>query len=517
MDNRDELISITSGSTNVKVGETADIVILIGPDDLGDTSLQQFYGRLQQDCEAKGLKYVILGNGLDAINTDDFDNLPKANHIAILAHGANDPENYNMHLFGLRSKDDPRRTYSAELIQTLQYNTGATKIIANGCWSGKINEDVQNSGSGFLLPDTEIITAASPEAMVQAYSAGAVIQDFVTVIAESKAYDTTVSMNDMFGRCLLRNPETMTYGNNIPEGYQNFTARREDRATLSNPTAERWINHNIANFNEFLFNIDVSAYMPPPITQAYIESYRKQSFLNHLWHCDVDQVEAILKNDPDILKSLGQNETSALFFAMTNIGTYETHSAYGRSIDPKGMLAVLIEHDPKELERFVTNAFNHDPAYQQRNAKINSFLLQHAMENKSPHIIQALVIFNSKLPPELKIAITSDLMQIYQLNKIHSKQSNVDFSQVIGKQSPSKENTSQNPKQIDPESARQSLERQSRTNSDNKYKNYTNPNKHHDGKTTVITPEQLDAFKKSLDSAENCAPETSTSTTSKLK
>ena len=337
------MIQFYSGKTNVNEGETADIVLVIGPDPAGHTDLQEAAARFERQCQQQGLKYVILGGGENPVDPGDIARLPKAKNASMLGHGGAKPT----HTMRFYSKDKPA-TPSVDMIQALQNQTGAKRFIANACWSGKINQNIQDQGKNFLLPGTEIITAASADSMVRSDLASHVMDNYIAAIGEAKSHHAEPEMRNIFRGCLSWNPETMTYGKQTANGYEKFTVRREDRAASSNHNVESWMNNNVNNYNQFLNSVGEKNVAPIEMTAQRSESYRQRSFLYHVYQCDIPAVKAILNLDPDILKRIGPNAASALFLALSRTDGYERAVKYGRTdVNAREMFKVLIEHDHK--------------------------------------------------------------------------------------------------------------------------------------------------------------------------
>ncbi len=332
-------IVFTNGVGNVAVGEKADLVISIGKDNPGHDILQTQIAALKADCEAKGLKYVILGDGKNEISASDIDILPRSNHLIVYAHGKIDKKT-GLHTINLMTgKGD--NTF--EIITLLQKQTKCNKALVCACFGGKINDEIKSQGK--VLAGTEIVTTSAPDEVSGLNEANFATTLFVSFIHQNKP--AAKSLTEYFGLLMKTIPETMTYGKHTKKGFITFTIRRQDHAVLCENDPQKYFEFNKNKLDTFLRTNHLGTLQLPPMTADEADNYRTKSFLHHAWHCDFDAISKLIQLDKNIISKLS---LSPLYHALCS---HAAHLEMKKSADQiKKLVVLLIEHDPNGMLRY---------------------------------------------------------------------------------------------------------------------------------------------------------------------
>lgn len=372
-------IQFTAGATNVNVGEQADVVILLGPDNQNDTSLQKQFVEVQAYCESKNIKYVILGDGKKPVLKEDIAKLPRAEYVIINGHGniGKDSKGETAHIISITSRAD----CTLDLMHEVQQKTEANRFLCCACYGGRINEDIKLKG--MMNVDTEIITTSSIDEVSALKYSHTCVKNLLAKIAGST--NKKVPMSGYFGNLLKACPETMTYGKQLKDSFQTFTVRRQDRAILGEGDPQKYFKYNKKRLNEFLRANHLPVYKIAKMTDVEALNYRQTTFLHHVWHCDAEAVEKLIHIDPDIMKNLPQ---SPLNFALK---IHSIHGLMKKNRDQiKRLLSVLIPHDPQGLSNYMRSVNTLNPNNAAAFNSVKVLLFEIATETQSPHVISEL-------------------------------------------------------------------------------------------------------------------------------
>src|SRR3990167_5386419 len=125
-------LEFAAGTSNMNVGEKADVVILLGNDNPNDANLQKQFVEIQAYCESKHLKYVILGDGKNPVHKDDIAILPKANYVIFNGHGriGTDSNGTTAHVISIISNAD----CSLDLMHEVQNQTESSRFLCCACY-----------------------------------------------------------------------------------------------------------------------------------------------------------------------------------------------------------------------------------------------------------------------------------------------------------------------------------------------------------------------------------------------
>lgn len=367
MDSRSSQSKNITSNTGPK--EVADIIVVLGP---RHESTYETISKCLAELGEDGLKYVILGNGKDAITDAELNNLPKAIHILINGHGEIRENNGELcHQMQTRSLDKQHYDTSLDLIKLLQVQTDARRFVTLSCYSGRLNREIQQSKSLKLI--TQVITTA--DEAHPCYSWGQ-IEDLARWVCKNKASDMPKKFTDFFGSLIASYPETISYGLQTSETYEYCTIRSGLRGLLNDFSIPEWINTNIQFYNLFLLDKGVQPTGTPLID---IKDYQYKSFFYHVAHLDGSIVEKLIHDNPDILQD---TRYSPIEIAILNLGYYAGKWTPEKINEAQLLLKTLFQHIPDGIKQ-AQNYFQEKAVeWDESRLEMASKILYHVIDGK---------------------------------------------------------------------------------------------------------------------------------------
>jgi hypothetical protein len=300
-----------------KNGQVLDFVFFIGKDNPGETAHAKLYKKIKADCEAKNLKYVILGDGVTGVNLNDIKNLPNANNAVIYGHGN---VRNGRHIISLMNKVSD----SLDIVKAIQERIKCKNIIYCSCFGGKIIDDMKNSNNKNELQEGTFFAAYSaPDDMSLAIDTVSIID---IVINATK----TGAMAPMFhcNRDIIKTiTQTMVFAYQLKDELVSQTLLRKNREIYLE--VEKFCEYQLSEFNKFIDSLlmnknnesllkelknqfpnvnfedrekNITAEKIPLLqlwmTKQQIEAFQQRSLDNHCVHNDTKVVSALLDKIP---------------------------------------------------------------------------------------------------------------------------------------------------------------------------------------------------------------------------
>lgn len=319
-------------TSNVKPGEKADIVIVIGVEEGDDNYLQRHYQDVVKNCEKNGLKYAILGDGKTPLNDADIKRLPPTDNVVALLHGnvKSDGPNEKYHTVDFYGHDEAGQKKSTDLIQELQNQTGATNILFESCHSGRINQDIKENhakGNQTLLANSEIITTADQNEVAITGNVAVLESNFIQAIGDNKKAGTEFSMSAYYSEMLSKTPDTLIYGTQQDNNFKHFANGRNnmEHVALNQNSIETCVNAAQNDYNKFLEGAGKAPVKPTEMSVSDVDHYREQAAVNYALHNDHKSFQQLLDSNPehaDALRRTGLTNLVATYDRTSNGDIY---------------------------------------------------------------------------------------------------------------------------------------------------------------------------------------------------
>lgn len=290
----------TSNCTEEDKQNGIDFLFIIGKDNPGETTHAEDYAKIKADCEKKGLKYIILGNGKDAVNLDDIENLPRVRNTIIYGHGIVLKDNHMISLTegGVLVK-------SMEIIQKLQNQTNCKNFFVSSCFGGKIVDDFKNNK---LEKGTFLSAYSAPDEVAWLQDSSSIVSILINKAMPGKVVpivSTTVEL-------IKTIPQTMVFACQLENILASKTLMRKERGVFLE--VERFCEYQFREFSNFILknalekefsdlNLE-DEQVPFKMSPIEIQAFQKQSIWNHARHNDTEITNAIMTSTPSMISPL---------------------------------------------------------------------------------------------------------------------------------------------------------------------------------------------------------------------
>lgn len=353
-------------------GAALDLVVILGKDNKGQDFLAKHYEKIIADCEAKKLKYVILGNGKIEANVNDIDKLPKAKNAVVHAHGLATQNGHSI-----------LNEYTLDVTKKLQTQTGCKNFVYAACFSGQIANDIKQGKKNELEEGTSIAAFSAPDDSSFSADGNTVVDYFIYKIKLNEEIDMVSFVRDM-AKII---PETIVFGHQSTDEFSSVTLSRHNRkiyddtkrfleyqqTLLNNFIIELLTKTNTVSLRKKIQNISLDEYKRYLETQSkvnaeLVKAYQKGSFENHVLHNDIEVIDVLLKTN--------QFESELLFGSIKFSNNFPDYSL-------EKMVSLLLKNKNKAIHGLNPNVFfpgdhTHTPltlALEAKNLKMVKVLL----------------------------------------------------------------------------------------------------------------------------------------------
>lgn len=292
--------SYTSNCTEEDKQNGIDFLFILGKDNPGENTHAEDYAKIKADCEKKGLKYIILGNGKDAVNLDDIEHLPKVRNTLIYGHGI---VLKNNHMISLTEGDVLVK--SMEIIQKLQDQTDCKNFFVSSCFGGKIADDFKNNK---LEKGTFLSAYSAPDEVSWLRDSSSIVSILINKAMPGKIVPIVSTTAELIKTI----PQTMVFACQLDNILASKTLMRKERGVFLE--VERFCEYQFREFSDFILknalekefpNVSLEEEQEPfKMSLSEIQAFQKQSILNHARHNDTEITNAIMTNTPSVIYPL---------------------------------------------------------------------------------------------------------------------------------------------------------------------------------------------------------------------
>lgn len=304
-----------SNNTNAEK-ETLDLVIIIGKDNPDQTHQHEFYKKIKKDCEQKGLKFRIIGDGKSDVKSEDLNNIPHARHAIIYGHGLVDNGQHKIVFEGNSFSN------TSDAIMQVQEKTKARNIMLASCFGGKAVEDLKiNLAKQKLIDETFLAAYSAPDDLSFAEDNELIISSFISKLNPGENLPTFGFVRDM----LKAVRQTMVFGFMLNDALTSTTLHRNSSEEIY-LEAEKFCEYQLSVFKEFIVDqfdhraqlfieqfkqefpethiqsgLDkavikdlVNQSFNLQASQAEMRSFQNTSIRSHIWHGDFKTIRSMI-------------------------------------------------------------------------------------------------------------------------------------------------------------------------------------------------------------------------------
>lgn len=303
-----------------KNGVSLDFVFVIGTDNPDQKTHQEAYQQIILDCEAKGLKYVILGDGDKGANLKEIAQLPPTENVVIYGHGSARHTNHHISL------TDGNSSNSFQTIHAIQAQTNCKNIFVCSCYGGKIIDDFKNNPKYKLQEGTFLSAYSAPDEVSWSDDAAHIN----ATIIQHTTPGQSVPVVSLSADLIKAVPQTMVFAHQQGGQLESATLMRNSRHIYHQVEdfceyQLRSYNHFIngllmsehgaqlkqtlttefphVDFNEYIRRVknnEVAKFLELNMSDEERWQFEANSIMKHILHKDTDVLKALLHSNPSV-------------------------------------------------------------------------------------------------------------------------------------------------------------------------------------------------------------------------